>query len=330
MIARHGRPSRRSAHPRRHAARRGRPEPVPQGSRGIADADHHAHRARRGCRPHRWPRNGCRRLSRKALQSARTAGADQCGAAPPGRGAGSRAPPRARVRSPSRAGGSISACANCAIRRRARRDDQRRVRPAADLLRAAGPRAVARQPARPDAGAQCRFVRALDRRAGQPHPPQDRARSAGCNADQDRALRRLSVHADRPRRWRRAATDHEAARLSQSERHRRTDRSAGGGFDHRAASDHHRKLPDQPAGPARRVRVGGQHQLAVAALLLAADATIGAAAAARRSCARISAARARNPASGNGAGCDGNQSSRLARIDPASRQSVSRLRAGAE
>ena len=80
-------------------------------------------------------------------------------------------------------------------RRRARRDDQRRVRPAADLLRAARPRAVARQPARPHAGPQRRLVRALDRRAGQPHPPQDRARSAGRHHDQDGALRRLHVHA---------------------------------------------------------------------------------------------------------------------------------------
>ena len=46
-------------------------------------------------------------------------------------------------------------------RRRAGRGDQRRVRSAADVLRAARPRAVARQPARPHAGPQHRLVRAL-------------------------------------------------------------------------------------------------------------------------------------------------------------------------
>ena len=45
-------------------------------------------------------------------------------------------------------------------RRRARRDDQRRIRPAANVLRAARPRAVARQPARPHPGPQRRLVRA--------------------------------------------------------------------------------------------------------------------------------------------------------------------------
>src|SRR6185312_9193248 len=72
--------------------------------------------------------------------------------------------------------------------------DQRRIRPASHLLRTARPRAVARQPARPDAGPQLRLVRALDRRAGQPHSPQDRARSAGRDHDQDGALGRLHVH----------------------------------------------------------------------------------------------------------------------------------------
>ena len=70
-----------------------------------------------------------------------------------------------------------------------------RIRPAAHPVRAARPRAVARQPARPHPGPQRRLVRALDRRAGQPHPPQDRARSAGADPDQDGAVRRLYVHA---------------------------------------------------------------------------------------------------------------------------------------
>jgi len=63
-----------------------------------------------------------------------------------------------------------------------------------DLLRR-WPRDVARQPARPHAGPQHRLVRALHRRAGQPHPPQDRAQSARSDHHQDGALRRLSVHA---------------------------------------------------------------------------------------------------------------------------------------
>ena len=61
------------------------------------------------------------------------------------------------------------------------------------------PRAVARQPARLHARAQRRLVRALHRRAGQPHPPQDRARSAERDHDQDGALRRLFVYAKRAR-----------------------------------------------------------------------------------------------------------------------------------
>ncbi|MHC2282482.1 two-component system OmpR family response regulator [Bradyrhizobium diazoefficiens] len=51
------------------------------------------------------------------------------------------------------------------------------------------------KPARPHAGPQHRLVRALHRRAGQPHPPQDRAQSARSDHHQDGALRRLSVHA---------------------------------------------------------------------------------------------------------------------------------------
>ena len=47
-VSRDGRPSRRPPDPRCHAARRGRPQPVPQGARAVADADHHADRARRG------------------------------------------------------------------------------------------------------------------------------------------------------------------------------------------------------------------------------------------------------------------------------------------
>ena len=83
----------------------------------IADADHHAHRARRGRRPHSRPRDGRGRLPRQAVQSARIAGADQRGAAPPGRRPDrQRHQWRDRARLP-RAGGSISACGNCAIRR---------------------------------------------------------------------------------------------------------------------------------------------------------------------------------------------------------------------
>ena len=196
MVARDGRPSRRSHHPRRHAARRGRPQPVPQGARGVADADHHADRARRGRRSHPRPRDGRRRLSgqsRSTRANCWRASTRCCAARPPPRPpAPSKARPRWRF-----AGWRIDfrAARIAQSGRRARRDDQRRVRPAADVLRAARPRAVARQPARPHARPQRRLVRALDRRAGQPHPPQDRARSAGCHHDQDGALRRLYVHA---------------------------------------------------------------------------------------------------------------------------------------
>jgi DNA-binding response OmpR family regulator len=65
---------------------------------------------------------------------------------------------------------------------------------AANPVRAARPRAVTRQPARPHARPQRRLVRAFDRRAGEPHPPQDRARSARTHLDQDGAVRRLPVH----------------------------------------------------------------------------------------------------------------------------------------
>src|SRR6202790_4840418 len=76
-------------------------------------------------------------------------------------------------------------------------DDQRRIRPAANLLRTARPRAVAREPARSHTRAQRRLIRAQHRRAGQPHPAQDRTRSAGSHHDQDGALRRLYVHSNR-------------------------------------------------------------------------------------------------------------------------------------
>ncbi len=114
-VARHGRPSRRPDHPRRHAARRGRPQPVPQGALGGTDAHHHADRARRGRRPHRRPRDGRGRLSAEAVQPARAARPHQRGAAPPGRGAERQARSKAPPRSPSRAGASTCACANCAI-----------------------------------------------------------------------------------------------------------------------------------------------------------------------------------------------------------------------
>ena len=171
--------------------------PVPQGARAIADPDHHADRARRGRRSHPRPRDGRRRLSGKTVQPARIAGPDQRGAAPAGRSLY-----RQRHRGRDRAcvcglADRFPAARVAQSGRRARRDDQRRVRPAADILRAARPRAVARQPARPHAGPQRRLVRALDRRAGQPHPPQDRTRSAERHHDQDGALRRLHVHARR-------------------------------------------------------------------------------------------------------------------------------------
>ena len=44
------------------------------------------------------------------------------------------------------------------------------------------------------------------RRAGQPHPPQDRTRSAGSHHDQDGAFRRLHVHPARCSRQRRGTT----------------------------------------------------------------------------------------------------------------------------
>src|SRR6185312_11479144 len=194
-----GRSPHRSAHPRRHAARRGRVEPVPQGTGGITDADHHAHRPRRGCRPHRRAGDGRRRLSAKALQPARAAGADQRRAAPADRGP-ARERDRRRRRAHLRRLAHRSSPARIAQSgRRARGDDQRRIRSAADLLRARRPRAVARQPARLHARAQRRLVRALHRRAGQPHPPQDRARSAERDHDQDGALRRLFVYPKRAR-----------------------------------------------------------------------------------------------------------------------------------
>ena len=113
----HGRPSRRSSDPRRHAAGRRRPQPVPQGPRRIANADHHAHRARRGRRSHSRARDGRGRLPRQAVQSARIAGPHQRGAAPPGRRADrQRHQWRDRPRL-SWDGGSISGCGNCAIRR---------------------------------------------------------------------------------------------------------------------------------------------------------------------------------------------------------------------
>ena len=61
------------------------------------------------------PGDGRRRLSRQAVQPARIAGADQRGAAPSG-GCPHRERHRRRDRADvSSAGGSISACANCAI-----------------------------------------------------------------------------------------------------------------------------------------------------------------------------------------------------------------------
>ena len=48
-------------------------------------------------------------------------------------------------------------------------------------------------------GRQCRLIRAQHRRAGQPHPAQNRTRSAGGHHDQDGALRRLYVHSHRER-----------------------------------------------------------------------------------------------------------------------------------
>ena len=268
---------------------------MPQDPRGIAGADHHADRARRGRRSHSRPRDGRRRLSRQAVQSARTAGPDQCRAAPAGRRAD-----RQRRQWRDRADLSGLADRFPAARvaqsgRRAGRDDQRRIRPAAHLLRAAGPRAVARQPARSDPGAQRRLVRAQHRRAGQPHPAQDRTRSAGRHHDQDRALRRLYVHPDggcdrgRHRRQR-----HEAARFSEPEEHQRTDRGAGDRLDRRHPPDPDRHLSDPPAGPARSVDRPRSRPVCRGGATARRGVPGRTAAAARRHRARVSAARHRS------------------------------------
>ena len=122
---------RRPHHSRRDAAGRGWLEPVPQAAPGVITADHHADGARRGRRPHPRPRDGRRRLSAKAVQSARTAGAHQGGAAAPGGGAD-----RERIRRREGAAVPRLAARSWLARaaqsaRRARRADQRRVRPAA-------------------------------------------------------------------------------------------------------------------------------------------------------------------------------------------------------
>src|SRR6202453_483119 len=160
----------------------------------MAGTDHHAHCARRGRRSHSRAGNGRRRLPFQAVQSARIAGPDQRGVArargrPDGRrhqwpdrpylsGMADRFQAAGAAQSGGRAGG----------------DDQLRVRPPANLLRAAGPGAVAREPARPHPGPQRRLVRTQHRCAGQSDPAQDRVRSAGRHHDQDRAFRRLHVH----------------------------------------------------------------------------------------------------------------------------------------
>src|SRR5262249_4781693 len=73
--------------------------------------------------------------------------------------------------------------------------DQRRVRSPAGVVRTPGPRAVARQSARSDAGPDRRLVRTFDRCPDQPHSPQDRSRFAEPGDHQDGAIRRLPVHA---------------------------------------------------------------------------------------------------------------------------------------
>jgi len=167
---------------------------VPQGPRGIANADHHAHRARRGRRSDSRVRNGRGRLSCQAVQSARIAGPDQRGAAPSGcRPDGQRHQRRDRPHLFGLAD-RFQAAGTAQPIRGAGGDDQRRIRPAANLLRAARPRAVARQPARSHARAQRRLIRTQHRCAGQPHSAQDRTRSAGGDHDQDGAFRRLYVH----------------------------------------------------------------------------------------------------------------------------------------
>ena len=84
--------ARRGTHrPRRarpDAAGRRRPHAVPEPAREVRHPGHHAHRARRGDRPHRRPRDGRRRLPRQAVQRARAAGAHQGDPAPRAQPAG--------------------------------------------------------------------------------------------------------------------------------------------------------------------------------------------------------------------------------------------------
>ena len=80
-------------------------------------------------------------------------------------------------------------------RRRARDDDQRGIRPAARLLPKSRPRPFARTIARFDAWRACRTDRAQRRCPCQPHPPEDRSRSARSDPDQDGTPGRLYFHA---------------------------------------------------------------------------------------------------------------------------------------
>ena len=145
----------------------------------LQRADHPAHRAERGCRPHHRARDRRRRLSRQAVQSARA----DC---PRARRA---APPR-RIAAAAERGQDLSLrgihrrsadAARHRSRRRRHRADRRRVRSAQDVSRAAGPRAVARPAARSDARPRGRRARPLDRCAGQP----------ACAASSARAARRI-------------------------------------------------------------------------------------------------------------------------------------------
>ena len=75
------------------------PDAVPQPAREVRHPGHHAHRARRGDRPHRRPGDGRRRLPGQAVQPARAAGAHQGDPAPRAQPAAKPAPDeRARIR----------------------------------------------------------------------------------------------------------------------------------------------------------------------------------------------------------------------------------------
>ena len=156
----------------------------------LERADHSAHRAERGCRPHHRTGNRRRRLSRQAVQSARADRAGARRAPPPRRGiaAGERGedlPLRGLHRRSANAARDRSAW-------RRHRVDRRGVRSAQDVSRAARPRVVARPAARSHPRPRRRRARSLDRRSGQPASPQARRRRHRSTV-QDGAQRRLSA-----------------------------------------------------------------------------------------------------------------------------------------